>query len=107
MMTGQDASIQAGSDTSIREQVTIMVVTTAIEFACGFWLIALAVLSSIDLLDGSIDLAHLVAFPLSFGLTLLTGYKAMLLICRPERRGFLLVLALALATVAPMIVAGF
>jgi uncharacterized membrane protein len=106
MTTTTNGSIE-NPEISITEQVTIMVVTTAIEFACGFGIIALFIFGWIDILDGSISLGMLVALPLSLVLTLLTGYKAMLLICRPERAGFLTVFVLAVAAAAPVPVALF
>lgn len=90
---------------SIREQVTIMVVTTAIEFACGFALIGLAILAIIDMADGSISMRQLLAIPLGLGLAAITGCQAMMLICRPERRGMIRVGSLALVTSVPVVAA--
>lgn len=102
MMTTTNGSVDQG-EISVAEQVTIMIVTTAIEFACGFGLIALFVIGWYDIIDGSLSERQLLALPLSFGLTLITGYKAMMLIVRPTRPGMVTVAALAIASLLPEI----
>lgn len=92
-MTGE---VESGNP----EQVAIMVVTTAIEFACGFGLIALLIFGAYELFDGQISMREFVGLPISFGLTALTGAKAMMLVCRPTRGGMVQVAALSLVTLA-------
>lgn len=94
-------------DPSSREQVTIMVITTAVEFACGFGLIALVIVGLYDLMDGSISPRQIVALGLSFWLTLWTGYRAMHLVVRPTPRGLAVVLVSGLAALAPIVALKF
>ncbi|CAN5262121.1 hypothetical protein BH10PSE13_BH10PSE13_13740 [soil metagenome] len=110
-MTTADGHVTDGSvdnlDISIRAQVTIMIVTTIIEFACGFGLIALAIASWIDIIDGEISIRQMLALPLSFALTFITGYKAMMLVCRPTHQGMALVAVLAVASIFPILALEF
>ncbi|MET0241595.1 MAG: hypothetical protein ABW184_17010 [Sphingobium sp.] len=92
---------------STREQVTIMVVTTTIEFACGFGAIALLVLGWYDVIDGSISARQVIALPVSFLFALWTGYHAMQLVVRPTRRGMILLLLRCLLTLAPIVALEF
>ncbi|WP_234150986.1 hypothetical protein [Sphingobium sufflavum] len=91
----------------IRDQVTIMVITTAVEFACGFGLIALVLIGCYDILDGSISARQSVALPLSFVLTLWTGYRAMKLVVVPTWPGLAIVAVSALAALAPIVALEF
>jgi len=110
-MTATGGLVTDGSvedpDISIRAQVTIMVITTIIEFACGFGLIALFIAGWIDILDGEISIRQMLALPLSFALTFITGYKAMMLVCRPTHRGMALVAVLAVASIFPILALEF
>ncbi|MFT3968006.1 MAG: hypothetical protein QM690_19220 [Sphingobium sp.] len=92
-MTG---GVESGSP----EEVTIMIVTTAIQFACGFGLIALAVFTGYELFHGHLTMREFAGLPLGFALTALTGAKAMMLVCRPTRAGMVRVAALGLLTLA-------
>lgn len=92
-MTGE---IESGSP----EQITIMVVTTAVEFACGFGLIALVVFGLWQVFAGTLTMRDVIGLPLCFGLTLATGYKAMMLVCRPTRNGMVGVALMSIASAA-------
>jgi hypothetical protein len=90
-------------DPSTPEQVTIMVITTAVEFACGFGLLALVIFGAIEVFTDTLTARGLVALPLSFMLTLLTGYQAMHLVVRPTRWGMARVLFSALVAILPIV----
>jgi hypothetical protein len=93
VMTGE---VESGSP----EQITIMVLTTAVQFACGFGLIALVVFGLWRTFTETLTIPELIGFPLCFGLTLATGYKAMMLVCRPTRAGMVGVGLMSVASIA-------
>ncbi|HEX7854930.1 MAG TPA: hypothetical protein VF503_14675 [Sphingobium sp.] len=95
-MTGE---IESGNP----EQVTIMVITTAIQFACGFGLLALLILGALETFEGRLSMEELVGFPLCLGLTILTGYRAMMLVCRPTRNGLVGLLLMSMTTLVAVI----
>ncbi len=98
---------QDQADNRIRDQVTIMVITTAVEFAAGFGLLALLIFGLWDIVDGSISARKLLAFLLSGMLTLWTGYRAMHLVVRPEWRGLAIVLLSGIAALVPIFTLDF
>lgn len=82
------------------EQVTIMIITTAIEFACGFGLIALLIFGVREIVSGELTMRQFIGLPVSFGFVLATGYRAMMLVCRPTRSGMVGVMALSALSLA-------
>ncbi|HEX7819632.1 MAG TPA: hypothetical protein VF463_03330 [Sphingobium sp.] len=94
-------------DPSTREQVTIMVVTTAVQFACGFGVIALVLAGLFDMIQGTLSARQIMAFGLCLFLTLLTGYRAMHLVVRPTWRGMVIVLLSGLFALSPIIALEF
>jgi hypothetical protein len=69
-----------------RAQVTIMVIATVMEFACGFGALSLLIFGWFEIIEERISAGQIIALPLSFCLILLTGYLAMNAIVRPTRR---------------------
>lgn len=94
-------------DPSSREQVTIMVITTAVQFACSFGMIALAIVGLWDILDGTISARQIVAFAVCGALTLWTGYRAMHLVVRPTVRHMVIVLLSGVVALMPIVALEF
>ncbi len=94
-------------DPSSSEQVTIMVITTGVQFACSFGMIALVVIGLWDVFEGHISARQTVAFAVCGVLTLWTGYRAMHLVVRPTWWGMAIVLVSGVVALAPIVALEF
>lgn len=88
------------AESATPQEIAIMVVTTAIQFACGFGLVALIAFGIWEVAQGTLTVPQLIGFPLCFGLTLATGMKAMMLVCRPTLSGMVGLLLMSASSIA-------
>jgi succinate-acetate transporter protein len=102
MERGAGMATGMATEPSVREQVTIMVLTTIIAFGCVFGCLALLIAGWLEMADGVLSVRAGLSLPISFALTLWAGYTAMMLVCRPTRQGAMLLAARVLLAIAPL-----